>query len=425
MSNPHDPGDGRAATHDPYVPALDGLRGVAALLVAGAHYTTMEGGAPLSEIVQTLTGLGMTLFFVLSGFVIHYNYSATIARPGGLRLFFVARFARLYPLYILLILFDFAYTGLTARGACGQIGAPGEHWSGLPFYLTLTQTWLYAVICRVSLEYQYGPVAAVSWSISVEVFFYLVYVALAAVIARRRWAARDVISLTAAVYVLVVVYFLLCSHYEQDINRIGLDLFGPPASTDNGYENSLLRWLLYFNPAARLAEFLAGLAAAHVYLATRQRSATLGPAVASAITLAAIALCVGQHLWLYGVIAPGNSFIGRTASQLSAPLVALTVYLIARYETPSSKILSLPLPVRLGAASYSIYLLHEIVPSAFKRLGLQSPDPAVGWVTWTGALVLLVLISGASYALIEHPARSWLRALLAPRRATALTAPDS
>jgi peptidoglycan/LPS O-acetylase OafA/YrhL len=40
------------------------------------------------------------------------------------------------------------------------------------------------VIYRASLEYQYGPVAAVSWSISVEVFFYLVYVALAPLIAR-------------------------------------------------------------------------------------------------------------------------------------------------------------------------------------------------------------------------------------------------
>jgi peptidoglycan/LPS O-acetylase OafA/YrhL len=54
------------------------------------------------------------------------------------------------------------------------------------------------------------------------------------------------------------------------------------------------------------------------------------------------------------------------------------VYLIARYKTPSSQILSLSVPVRLGVASYSIYMLHEIVPSAFKRLGLQSPDPAVG-----------------------------------------------
>jgi tetrahydromethanopterin S-methyltransferase subunit D len=74
-----------------------------------------------------------------------------------------------------------------------------------------------------------------------------------------------------------------------------------------------MRWLLYFNPAARLGEFIAGLTAAHVYLVTRQRSAALGTAAASAMTLIAIALTVGLHLWLYGVIAPGNSFIGRTA----------------------------------------------------------------------------------------------------------------
>jgi peptidoglycan/LPS O-acetylase OafA/YrhL len=424
MSNPHDLSDDGAVTHDPYVPALDGLRGLAALLVAGAHYMTMEGGAPLSQIVQTLTGVGMTLFFVLSGFVIHYNYNATVTQPGGLRSFFAARFARLYPLYIILFLFDFAYTGLTERSACGQIGAPGEHWSSFFFYLTFTQTWFYAVICRASLEFQYGPVAAVSWSISVEVFFYLVYVMLAAVIVRRRWLARDVIGLAAAVYFVVIVYFSVCGYYEQDINRIGVELFGPVASTANGYGNSLMSWLLYFNPAARLGEFIAGLAAAHVYLAARQRSAMLGPATASAMTFIAIALAIGLHLWLYGVIAPGNSFIGRTASPMSAPLVAVIVYLAARYETPPSRILALPLLVRLGVTSYSIYMLHEILPSTLKRLGLQSPDIAIGWVTWAGALILLVLISRLSYALIEHPARLRIRAWFATQRVRQGVGPD-
>ena len=140
---------------------------------------------------------------------------------------------------------------------------------GLAFYLTLTQSWFYAVICRAALPYQYGPVAAVSWSISVEFFFYLVYVVVAMLIARRKWSPRDVIVMAATAFCLVVVYFLLCGHYEEDINRIGLTIFGPVASTDNGYEDSLLRWLLYFNPAARLGEFLAGLTAAHLYLARR------------------------------------------------------------------------------------------------------------------------------------------------------------
>jgi peptidoglycan/LPS O-acetylase OafA/YrhL len=151
MTDPQNPSYSSAAPHDRYIAALDGLRGTAAMLVAGGHYMGIEGGAPLSEIAATLVGLGMTLFFVLSGFVIHYNYNAMITRRGGMRVFFVARFARLYPLYILLFLFDFAYTGLTARSACGQIGAPDGHWLGLAFYLTLTQSWFYAVICRASL----------------------------------------------------------------------------------------------------------------------------------------------------------------------------------------------------------------------------------------------------------------------------------
>ena len=422
MTDPHHPNDSSAAPHDRYIAALDGLRGIAAMLVAGGHYMAFEGGAPLSVTVSTLVGLGMILFFVLSGFVIHYNYSATITRPGGMRAFFVARFARLYPLYILLFLFDFAYTGHTARSACGQIGAPDEHWLGLAFYLTLTQSWFYAVICRASLAYQYGPVAAVSWSISVEMFFYLAYVVVAMLIAQRKWSPRDTIVMAAAAFCLVVVYFLLCRHYEQDINRLGVAIFGPAASTDNGYEDSLMRWLLYFNPAARLGEFLAGLAAAHLYLAQRP---TLSTPRASAVTLTAILAVVMIHLWLYGVVAYHSSFIGRTASPLYGPLVAMTIYLVARYDTPCSRLFSLAIPVRLGEVSYSIYLLHEIIPSAFKRLGLMTTDIAVARVTWAGSLVLLALISLVSYAVIERPARTGLRALLAPRRVPVLTAPDS
>ena len=73
--------------------------------------------------------------------------------------------------------------------------------------------------------------------------------------------------------------------------------------------------------------------------------------------------------------------------------VAMTIYLVARYDTPWSRLFSQAIPVRLGEVSYSIYLLHEIIPSAFKRLGLMTTDIAVAWVTWVGSLLLLALIS--------------------------------
>ncbi len=413
------------AAHGRHIPALDGLRFVAAVMVAGSHYMSMGGGAPLSETVSLLTGLGMTLFFVLSGFVIHYNYSAAMSRPGGVCAFVVARFARLYPLYVLIFLFDFAYTALAARTACGQIGAPHEQWVGLAFYLTLTQSWLYTAICQASLAYQYGPVSAVTWSISVEVFFYLVYVVAALLTARLKWSTRIVIGVAVTVYGVTLLYFWLCGRYENDINRVGAAMFGPIASTANGYENSLQRWLFYFNPAARLAEFLAGMAAAQLYLAPPRRIAALTPASGSEFTAVAVLAVILVHLWLYGVVAPVDSFIGRTASPLYGPLVAVMMYLIARYDSSWSRLLSLALLVQLGEASYSMYMLHEIIPSAFKRLGLTTTDVAAGWVAWVGALLLLALISRASYALIERPARQWLRALLAPAPAVALTAPGN
>src|SRR5690349_3144793 len=166
-----------------YLPALDGLRFTAAMLVAGGHYASIMGQGTFPETLTSFTGLGMTLFFVLSGFVIHYNYYSTIPERGGTRSFAVARFARLYPLYFILFVFDFTYTWVTARSACGHAGDGGAQWLGLISYLTLTQSWFYAVICNASMIYQYGPVSAVSWSISVEVFFYVAYVGVAKLIA--------------------------------------------------------------------------------------------------------------------------------------------------------------------------------------------------------------------------------------------------
>src|SRR5947207_2900022 len=88
------------------IPSLTGLRFLAALSVAISHATTlimpMKGPAGAWYIIlESLAGIGMPLFFVLSGFVIHYNYSETIKheRLRGIANFFSARFARIYPLF--------------------------------------------------------------------------------------------------------------------------------------------------------------------------------------------------------------------------------------------------------------------------------------------------------------------------------------
>src|SRR5258708_20022092 len=98
------------------IPALTGLRFVAALMVLIGHFVEamVRFPAPMPAwqvFLVSLPGLGMPLFFVLSGFVIQYNYSEPIRTNGatGVWNFFVARFSRLYPLYICFIPFYFPF----------------------------------------------------------------------------------------------------------------------------------------------------------------------------------------------------------------------------------------------------------------------------------------------------------------------------
>ena len=95
------------------IPSLTGLRGIAAWLVVIAHtdgFFVALQPAWLEYAWRVCANLGMTTFFVLSGFVIHYNYGASIAAKGApaIRSFLIARFARLYPLYMLVLLITIA-----------------------------------------------------------------------------------------------------------------------------------------------------------------------------------------------------------------------------------------------------------------------------------------------------------------------------
>src|SRR5580698_10503390 len=97
--------------HPDDVPGLTGLRFLAAfsVLIAHAFAVLMQGHDARAGVVYWLTqasGFGMTLFFVLSGFVIHYNYAGAVTEGGlrGIAAYLWARFARLYPLFLLTLL---------------------------------------------------------------------------------------------------------------------------------------------------------------------------------------------------------------------------------------------------------------------------------------------------------------------------------
>src|SRR5882724_11376744 len=93
------------------VPELDGLRGVAILLVLLFHYISLEGPTKTgswSSFLQRIVIMGWTgvdLFFVLSGFLIGGILIDVRGSPNYFKTFYARRFFRIIPIYYLWILF--------------------------------------------------------------------------------------------------------------------------------------------------------------------------------------------------------------------------------------------------------------------------------------------------------------------------------
>jgi peptidoglycan/LPS O-acetylase OafA/YrhL len=140
-----------------HIKALDGVRGLAALLVLTAHIldilfqgTSIFGST--HQVAVLFAYSGMSLFFVLSGVVMEINYggeSNPAGRGGGLVAFIIKRIARLFPLYLVLLV---CYNGISALLIKPLVGIT---------YLTLTQSWVN------NMQYTFAP----AWSISTEFFF--------------------------------------------------------------------------------------------------------------------------------------------------------------------------------------------------------------------------------------------------------------
>jgi peptidoglycan/LPS O-acetylase OafA/YrhL len=149
-----------------HIPQLDGMRGLAILLVLLAHSAAVFTGVPFFKWIDGYGSLGVQLFFVLSGFLITRILLDTKDTPNFFRNFFSRRALRIYPLYyalLLLVIFS------------GVVHQHGLHW------------WPYALYLS-NLVYgrqpEPSPLAPV-WSLAVEEQFYLVWPFVVGVLSRR------------------------------------------------------------------------------------------------------------------------------------------------------------------------------------------------------------------------------------------------
>ncbi len=139
-----------------YIPTLDGLRGLAALLVVGAHIGFVFPS--LSPYVVSMGSEAVGLFFALSGFLMAHLYATDAPTKEKVLDFLVSRFARIYPVYLAAVLFVALLSNVPTLGfiqpLSGSIdllrhvllvGSSGVFWSISPeiqFYLVFPVLWL-------------------------------------------------------------------------------------------------------------------------------------------------------------------------------------------------------------------------------------------------------------------------------------------
>lgn len=143
------------------LPQLTGLRGLAAFLVLFGHLKTPEGmtlNFGIADPFATGGGFGVDMFFVLSGFIMCHVYADRLqANRGIIRQFFIARFARIYPLHLVTLFLMLGAYMVSVHTGVTPTEAKGYTFEATVLSLLLVSEWVGAVAPNPG-----------SWSISVE-----------------------------------------------------------------------------------------------------------------------------------------------------------------------------------------------------------------------------------------------------------------
>ncbi|MDO9709516.1 acyltransferase family protein [Paracraurococcus lichenis] len=184
-------GIGHGSSRRPqYLPALDGLRGLAAMWVFVFH--VIHNGSD----DWTPGYLGVDLFFILSGFVLSHVYSGRLENAGDYGRFLLARLARIYPLHLATLLATGVVVALLPGFAESYPRADARF--GTEAFLAcllLIQNWWYFLP---------GCWNAPAWSLSAEWAGYLLFPAFLFLAARVKWPLVMAFAGMAALEILLL-----------------------------------------------------------------------------------------------------------------------------------------------------------------------------------------------------------------------------
>jgi peptidoglycan/LPS O-acetylase OafA/YrhL len=358
-------------THSQRLSSLTGLRIFGAVAVVICHVGNGFANDSSLNVASTYGYVGVTFFFMLSGFVLAWSCA-----DQPVRAFWWRRFSRIWPLQMMVMVFTYV-------AIPGHERIPGL--AGRLAELLLVQAWF-----PNSAIYAGGN--GVTWSLSVEMFFYLIFPA--AIILVRRLSGRGV-ALTAAVTLAAMLIPPLV------ISLAGL-----------GISASVYYWLFFVFPPYRFGEFLLGMLLA--------RALVLGYRVPRPAIM-----CVAATAGIAGVTWAITTFTVRTGTWVDRPYVALLLLPFFALLLSGSAAMDLrpggwwlgsTAFVLLGEWSFALYLVHAPTLVVTAPWGWwNNPGGLWGLADFLGFLALVLALAAALHYLVEKPVERRLRRISVAR----------
>ena len=366
-----------ASYNQNHIHPLTGIRFVAALGVF-VHHMLGKLGVPF--IRCPFGDGGVTFFFVLSGFILTYVYADRLTTSRDLRRFYFTRLARIWPLHLVtLTIFIFCFMKFQ------HIYNNEEPTRRLIANAFLLQSWVPSYSWCFSFN-------GVSWSISTEAFFYLMFPLL--ILRRGRFWIKYLLATVGIVIFIFAVYAL-----SDWIPQTGWATVNP---------------LMQCFPFVRLFEFMTGMAVGHLFLArphlgSGQRNFWKD----SLIEIAAIGLLCAYYHWQFNY--PRTVHLPQMFHVLQAKIgpvlfYALLIFFFSHTRGMIGRLMGSRIMVYLGEISFAFYMIHLIVIQLLERCEFQPLPMYHGGLIWA-ALVLSIAAASLLYHLVEMPAKNTLLAL--------------
>lgn len=373
-----------------YIPAIEGLRGIAVLWVVAFHYASVRSGQIADPFVAWVDGslplriivrngfLGVDLFFLITGFLLTlpwFKHAMEHRSSPSAREFYIRRARRILPAYYVQVaLLFFVFLPLLNPAL----------WRNATQFVVGNLA-LHATFLHYTTPYSSASLAinGALWTLALEMQYYLLLPLVAL------WFVRVPYVAAAGFLATAVAWKLLAGH---DLRPL-IAFYGAIAARWSPTEDALRHFAGTQFPAY-LGHFALGIVCGRAWLRNRASP----PGRLHAIWLGIIA--ASALLALYAVLAGHAEWSGEFAWTLILASLALAMWAaVSRHPNWSNMLLGAKPLAFVGRVSYSMYLYHLPILFLFNRYA----PPMLGWLALPAYSVAIVSVSALSFRFIERP----------------------